>query len=289
MTSKRIHHSACKAVRRLAAFTLVELLVVIGIIALLIAILLPTLASAREAANVTACLSNLRQLGVAIDLYAVRNNNNMPMVLERHWTVAPNPASGLIANGKGRSWAGLIRDATKIETYVFRCPSDTRFDLPPNDGFLVPDSATGLSLAWTDPRYYFSYTVPYLSYNNLARRIPWSVPPAALVASNQKKMTGPMPRAKVRHPSTVCLLWDGYAVYLSDSVGYAPPVTAPTAGLRQTLINNFNGPTQVTQHVFRHSRKKDVTKGPNALFADGHCEARIDVTALTDENFTYPR
>ena len=102
-------------------------------------------------------------------------------------------------------------------------------------------------------------------------------------------MAGPMPRAKVRHPSTVCLIWDGYATYLSDSVGYAPPVVTTTAGLRQTMINNFNGSTQARQHVFRHSRKKIVSKGPNALFADGHCEPMIDLTVMTDDNFTYPR
>ena len=64
--------------RRDIGFTLVELLVVIGIIAVLIAILLPVLAKAREAAKTTSCLSQLRQVGYGLALYINDNNQFVP-------------------------------------------------------------------------------------------------------------------------------------------------------------------------------------------------------------------
>lgn len=64
--------------KRIKGFTLIELLVVIAIIALLLAILMPALGRAREQARATRCLANLKQIGLAMNLYANDNNYKVP-------------------------------------------------------------------------------------------------------------------------------------------------------------------------------------------------------------------
>jgi prepilin-type processing-associated H-X9-DG protein len=97
-------------VRRAVAFTLVELLVVIGIIALLVGILLPTLGRARESANTVKCMANLRQIGQAMTIYVGESKGVLPIGLvfngnRIHRSVAPY---GPIYQGESLDWTTLL-------------------------------------------------------------------------------------------------------------------------------------------------------------------------------------
>lgn len=125
-------------------FTLVELLVVIGIIALLISILLPTLNRAREAAQRTKCLSNLRSIGQMITMYENQSKGAIPIgfwansdssipALQNNYAIAfresgTGAAAILRYQGLGMLYpAGLVgtgnANNTASEGQVFYCPS----------------------------------------------------------------------------------------------------------------------------------------------------------------------
>jgi prepilin-type N-terminal cleavage/methylation domain-containing protein/prepilin-type processing-associated H-X9-DG protein len=92
------------------AFTLVELLVVIGIIAVLVGILLPTLGRARESANQVKCMANMRQIGQAMTIYVGESKGMLPIGLlfnghRIHRSVAPH---GPIYQGESLDWTTLL-------------------------------------------------------------------------------------------------------------------------------------------------------------------------------------
>lgn len=113
---------------RKRGFTLVELLVVIAVIAILASLLLPALAKAKGRAHTISCLNNLRQIGLATQVYLQDNNEELPQ--SRHQT---------------NSWVASLIPYTGT-TNIYRCPKDdhpTRLYTYVINDFLLPGAVTG--------------------------------------------------------------------------------------------------------------------------------------------------
>jgi prepilin-type N-terminal cleavage/methylation domain-containing protein/prepilin-type processing-associated H-X9-DG protein len=162
------------------AFTLVELLVVIGIIALLIAILLPALSAAREGAKTVTCLSNLRQLCLAANVYCNNNGGSYPvaywvdvqppLVISAAWdfTSIRDTVASTTAVEAGLLWAG---DANP---QVQQCPS---FD--------------GRSNTVGDPYTGYNYNTSYIGHGQ------------------SESIVAPMKASQVKQSSRCVLFGDG--------------------------------------------------------------------------------
>lgn len=254
--------------RPLHGFTLVELLVVIGLIATLLALVLPALVSAREASRTTVCLSNLRQIGMALQSYANDHRGYLVPgdqyghfdgtqwysggdwsdILVAHRYIAA-PAGRLNPNDPGTAYAGAdINDPN-----VLRCPSgigdpitigsvypvsqqDPSGDIP----FLRPDEVDGIAVrCWYGANGALRQGdrgAPYLPF----RVLPDLDPLAGRLDWRLNKLS------QFKHASTLPLIYDGVSLF------------------------NF----QKANITARHARRKLT----NLLMADGHCETQVALT-----------
>lgn len=121
------------------AFTLIELLVVIGIIGILAALLLPALSKARAKAQQTTCMNNIRQLGIAFQLYCGEYEDQFPTPGSKQ-VYGPQPEDWIWWQyGRGVENSSIVRFISHFNAALFTCPMDQRaLSLQPQ-GFVAGD------------------------------------------------------------------------------------------------------------------------------------------------------
>ncbi|MCC6578979.1 MAG: type II secretion system protein [Phycisphaeraceae bacterium] len=148
-------------------FTLIELLVVISIIALLVGVLLPALGAARNSARSSTCLSNQRQIGLAIRMYATDANNFLPTSYQYRSTnklsdvqIGAGSATGYL------QWSGLVSQGKYVDdgmkAKVWACPTDNLGGWAPTNfvkkGEAISTSGADASFAIVPPAFQTTQT-----------------------------------------------------------------------------------------------------------------------------------
>jgi prepilin-type N-terminal cleavage/methylation domain-containing protein len=277
-------------------FTLVELLVVIGIIAILIAALLPTLGKARQQANSLACQSDLRQIGLAIQIYLSYSNGVLPY---GYWDGSFNLVTGMDTGPNATAaadWSVLLQSAISRNSGpsfntngVNGLKADLRGifmdpDAPPGDTF----NALQMTLVQyaCHPR-----LMPKLGTEDKLREL----------GTTAKYYLNSYPMSRVRRSSEIALVFDaslspviggGWSVayqqpvammldvgrigsdtYLTDQYGLSPDGIFAGQAVAMTTASggpmNMDDPTNPQNIRFRHMNNRIC----NALMADMHVQS----------------
>jgi prepilin-type processing-associated H-X9-DG protein len=243
-------------------FTLTELLIVVGLIAMLMALLMPAMGKARAAANATACLSNVRQLGTAWTMYVAESRGRLP---EYIWNTPPG---GTPADTWKGYWLGTA-DSFGVRGDALLCPA-ARDAIPFNynfgmgtvtyawNGKLFPVSGTVVRMSAT------TFRVSSYGYNHYLV--------AGGTASGGFGVDQKATRlSSVRPLADVPVFMDSIYPDFMPTNGNPPvaPVSAPSD------LRGANVPLSGNEHwrflIARHGR------GINVCFADGSAQwVRLD-------------
>ena len=255
--------------RKANAFTLIELLVVIAIIAILAAILFPVFAQAREKARSASCLSNMKQLGLALNMYQQDYDGTLMQ------TTYEDPTLKI-------HWSFILQPYVK-NVGIFVCPSDASPVTP-----AIPCAAgqvAGLNCDAQVPK--FSYINNYnaiLAHDWLAPSESSFEEPASMIILAERRATmNDAAKTKIGQ-------WKGTSAFIGtsgvsvgsgqicpgDAYRFATPADAATG-----LLGKKDKPEIVRVQFDRH------TGGANYTFADGHAKWHRFEQTLDPNNFLW--
>jgi prepilin-type N-terminal cleavage/methylation domain-containing protein len=242
--------------RKRGGFTLTELLVVIGIIAVLLGILLPALAAARKSAKRTQCSNNLRQIGIGVLTYTADSKGLVPYISEWNpYTIYTNNGNDPVSDARP-TLLSLVNDY-----HVFYCPfSYDKLD-PDNP------SAEGWNGATTGPGalpyLQCSYCLPGLWTPRPSQQTLYWTPtiyteytalPVVTSGSNRPRKMGGF------QAESIAIATDAQITYNATAQFSYPGLASNPYGL------------SATDFAFPHRRSDNSWDGTTTVFFDGHVE-----------------
>lgn len=243
-------------------FTLIEMLVVVAVLGILAALLFPAIGSARGRAQTSGCASNLRQIGVAANAYAMDNGGRLPP-----YSIDPDYAKTVLNGNVAQYWSdkmflgnylgnqrsyGLLD--TNRPTGALICPADTQQRAPHRP---------------TQPELYPSY-----AYNAMIHP-PY---PKAAWGTTVTLATLPTGLGRFSRPAKTMFLVDGAWLTFHPGYGNNPPCYGVTEPFNSNQFSPGD-PTSINNWVRRHGGQR----GANMLFLDGHVEYTEDMKRLLDD------
>jgi len=232
--------------RSRSAFTLIEVLVVVAIIALLVAILIPSLKKARGQAMDAVCLSNLRQMGLALNTYSADHKSFLPYTGPYCYSIKHD------FYGKRRLCnIGLLYGKYGgKDLHLYYCPS--------NERYIYEDPANGA------PSFFLEDDGPYTTWSGYLYAIPlqhWEIPPPPPPSENEDYLS-PRDVGKKIYPKDLWHPW--YVKWVQDQEAAGRLVARQT--LKALVADNFIGASGAG------IKAPHEGYGYNVLFSDYHAK-----------------
>ena len=246
---------------RTRGFTLIELLVVIAIIAILAAILFPVFAQARESARMSSCLSNMKQLGLALRMYAQDYDETYSNV-----RLTDGPGGRL---DTGIVWMNVVQPYIKNKG-IFGCPANPYKDSPPGNKVTMVDN--GNAEGWfvePDGRMPVSYGMNTTVTNWL---------PANWTNESSWTDLSPMKDAKLVRPAETIAIAEIAWQTADVHVGWAGKDAVGGAGVGGGCDGGDNNAAEQRKGLYKHRGAYPHGSGGNApgnfIYWDGHAKTR---------------